>query len=171
MRAQEKGLKKEKLALLGVLVTPVALVVPALMSRQMVSDRPLAPFVSMMLPRLAVGLMLAALVASMPGPLSNSQSGAGSPAEALAPSQADLGLFYYAAMLGCFIAHQACFPNCNRTEAWVQGLGVGGEWSEGVGLLDRVPGAAPTASTSGSNPNRPCTRCCGNRPNVHPLGR
>ena len=91
LKLQERGLHKEGLAVLGVLVTPVALLVPALVARYTHGERPLDVFAQAYPYRLAVGLLLAGLVWSVPYHVTD---GAASPP-------------LYAAMLACFVAHQA----------------------------------------------------------------
>ena len=91
LKLQERGLKKEGLALMGVLVTPVALLVPAVVAKYTHGDRPLDVFMHAFPYRLAVGLLLAALVYAVPAHLT---AGTASPP-------------LYGAMLVCFVAHQA----------------------------------------------------------------
>jgi PAT family acetyl-CoA transporter-like MFS transporter 1 len=90
LKLQERGLKKEGLAVIGVLITPVALLVPAVVAKYTHGDRPLGVFMLAFPYRLAVGLLLAGLVWAVPAHVSK---GDATPA-------------LYVALVVCFVAHQ-----------------------------------------------------------------
>ncbi len=99
LKLQEGGLRKEGLAVLGVIVTPVALLVPAVVAKYTHGERPLGIFLLAFPYRLAVGLLLAGLVWSVPAHVVNGDATPG----------------LYAALVVCFVAHQV--PPCSATRA------------------------------------------------------
>jgi MFS transporter, PAT family, solute carrier family 33 (acetyl-CoA transportor), member 1 len=94
LKLQERGLRKEALAAMGVVVAPVALVVPALVAKYTHGERPMDVFLAAFPHRLGVGLLLAGLVWAVPGQLTDGTASTG----------------LYAAMVLCFVAHQAPAP-------------------------------------------------------------
>ncbi|EKX43642.1 hypothetical protein GUITHDRAFT_110438 [Guillardia theta CCMP2712] len=66
LKLQEKGVKKETMALLGVAVTPIALFLPAAVSKYTSGPRPLAAFMRVFPYRLAINVAFAVILWSIP---------------------------------------------------------------------------------------------------------
>eukprot|EP00960_Hanusia_phi_P050129 760014-Hanusia_phi.AAC.2 len=66
LKLQEKGVKKETMALLGVAVTPIALFLPAAVSKYTSGPRPLAAFMKVFPYRLAINVAFAIILWSIP---------------------------------------------------------------------------------------------------------
>lgn len=75
LKLQEYGLPKEHMAYIGTLITPVEIVLPALISKFTSGPKPLSMCLNVYLPRLALGVIVAVLVSQHPFPLAQ-QDGA-----------------------------------------------------------------------------------------------
>ena len=65
MKFQDKGVSKETLAMLAVLYTPVALMLPAVISKYTSSPRPLGPFLKALPVRIGMNLVFSAIMTCM----------------------------------------------------------------------------------------------------------
>eukprot|EP00899_Mesostigma_viride_P028794 jgi/Mesvir1/909/Mv17471-RA.1 len=103
LKLQEKGLPKEHLAIMAVMATPVALIVPALVAGYTAGPRPLNPFYACIPYRLALGVAYAVLMAMVPVSVgaggSNGLAGSGQ-------GEDHVPYLLYAAWLLCFVLSQ-----------------------------------------------------------------
>jgi len=65
VKFQDKGVSKETLAMLAVLYTPVALMLPAVISKYTSSPRPLGPFLKALPVRIGMNLVFSAIMTCM----------------------------------------------------------------------------------------------------------
>eukprot|EP00802_Teleaulax_amphioxeia_P014880 Tamp_14959.p1 GENE.Tamp_14959~~Tamp_14959.p1 ORF type:complete len:224 (+),score=24.80 Tamp_14959:86-757(+) len=96
LKLQEKGVSKETLAMLAVLYTPIALVLPAVISKYTSSPRPLGPFLQAMPTRIAMNLVFSGIILAIPANTSTATEGAGG----------GLSTLLWGLILVCFFASQ-----------------------------------------------------------------
>ena len=74
VKFQDKGVSKETLAMLAVLYTPVALMLPAVISKYTSSPRPLGPFLKALPVRIGMNLVFSAIIFAMPLPTNTNKA-------------------------------------------------------------------------------------------------
>ncbi|PAA71923.1 hypothetical protein BOX15_Mlig017016g2, partial [Macrostomum lignano] len=128
----EAGVPKERLALLGVVVTPFQLVLPVLLSRH-VGNRPLSLYTKSALPRLLLGLLFAGLVWITP--------------RFKSAHDASYPWHYFLLVTVAYLAHQvfmyAMFVSQMAFHAKVSDPNVGGTYMTLLNTVTNLAGSAP----------------------------